>query len=825
MTIAKQLNRKKQNQKLFNKLMAFYFAIMVMCAFEIIAQADFITDSIFNPKMTISYGDYDLRYVKNADILNEITEKGLFSGLLRWIGVGVLRGLAALINYFEDALSILLKFNIYDAVKAAGKDLDVVKSWAFPIAWAVFSVALIFVAILLIFNADKSRITDFARGIIISGCLLLVLSSLPSLLTDLKNKGVNSTEKLNPARVVIDKDGVATKQKLGDYLFASNTIDVDASVKDKNNIVYVSDTDDFKQGKISISDIGSDMESKNIKQGIGEVKTSQNSSIEQTNYSSLSLESKIELGGGAGAKNLYQMYQNGQAAAQNNRERYFSKSEEERKKEKYTPYTAKYMGYTLYFLQEDAQYLNGTGAVWFENKIAEYVFSGVKTKLKDRNVNLLDYATFYKLDYYDYKTQNIADMINILENNKIKLDEYSFGALEWVNVLQNKDLVYSPNTKKENKVESAEFHNLYTREMHQKEGSIGKVVDSLTYPFAGYEAIYRYNYRFVMGIIEMAIIAVCLFFAALKVASTLFDILFAQIIAPIVVASDLHGAGRAKQVIQNLISSYLVLVCVVLVFRIYILVILGIKNNPSLISNNIVIELIIVLAGAKFVIDGPDLIVKILGIDAGVKSGLGTVMGIRTAASMARGAAHTASSVVHAPSKIAGKVGGNLGSRVEAYRNSRDSGHHTARNVASFVTNGGTSAGRAFTDARNSSYSRNASTANRQNDGQHVYNNSSNVGGQSTQSGNSGGAGGNNGGATGGTGGHGGAGGNTTVIAGGKGEKGDTGAKGEKGDKGEQGIQGMQGRQGEKGEDGNKNEGFAQRELRNEQMRGHGLDD
>ena len=124
------------------------------------------------------------------------------------------------------------------------------------------------------------------------------------------------------------------------------------------------------------------------------------------------------------------------------------------------------------------------------------------------------------------------------------------------------------------------------------------------------------------------------------------------------------------------------------------------------------------------------------------------------------------------------------------------------------MTNGGTSAGRAFTDARNSSYSRNASTANRQNDGQQVYNNSSNVGGQSTQSGNSGGAGG-----------------NTTIIAGGKGEKGDTGAKGDKGDKGEQGVQGIQGRQGEKGEDANKNVGYAQRELRNEQMRGHGLDD
>ena len=327
----------------------------------------------------------------------------------------------------------------------------------------------------------------------------------------------------------------------------------------------------------------------------------------------------------------------------------------------------------------------------------------------------------------------------------------------------------------------------------------------------------------------MAIVALCLLFAGLKVASTLFDIFFAQVIAPIVVASDMHGNGRGKQVVQNLISSYLVLVCVVLLFRLYILVILGIKRDPSVIQDNFVVELMIVLAGAKFVIDGPDIIVKILGIDAGVKSGLGTIMGIRTAAGMARGAAHSVSNVGHKVAHTPQRVANNVGQRAEAYRNSRDSGHGRARAVGSFITNGGITGGatgRAFNESRNSTYSRNASTANRREDRQQLYNSgNSQQGGSSNNDGNTGGSSGAGGGQPQAP--HG-SNNNTVVYAGGgeKGEKGDAGAKGDKGDKGEQGIQGMQGQKGEQGEKGkDADEGFAQRERREEQMRGRAFPD
>lgn len=814
MTIAKKINRKKRNQKLFNKLMVFYLAIMVMCAFETVASAAGIfapaTDGLEKAvNEQLKNDPYNLQNVTNPDVLNEVTEKGLFVGLFRFLGVGLFRGLAFIINAFEKALQILLDFNIYETAKkalsATGGDVgkDIVKGWSYPIAWAVASAACIFVALLLIFNADKSRITDFARGIIISCCLLMALETLPSALNQMKNLGTASTEELNPSGyTVIDKDGTVSKYLLGDYLFASNIIDVDESVKAKNKVVYLTDT------KTKLESVDFDEESKKIFQGLGSYEITENGEkITQSKYSSLSIEEKIELGG-TGARHLYDLYISGLSSAQENRQRYDAKTDEEKKTYTYKPSTMIYMGEKMYYLEEDAKKNNG---MWFETKITDWMLSGVRTKLKDRNIIKNNDVYDSKLSLLSY--DSITNFISKLEAVNIKVEDYTFNALEWVNIMQNQDLVYkesSTSTSAQKTATDIDTHFLYTQEAHNKRGDIGKVIDSLKYPFSGYEAVYRYNYRFVVGLIEMAIVAVCLLFAGLKVASTLFDIFFAQVIAPIVVASDMHGNGRGKQVVQNLISSYIVLVCVVLLFRLYILVILGIKKDPSVIQDNFVVELMIILAGAKFVIDGPDIIVKILGIDAGVKSGLGTIMGIRTAAGMARGAAHSVSNVGHKVAHTPQKVANNFGQRKEAYRNSRDSGHGRARAVGSFITNGGITGGatgRAFNEGRNSTYSRNASTANRREDRQQLYNSgNSQQGGSSNNDGNTGGSSGAGGGE--------------------KGEKGDTGAKGDKGDKGEQGIQGMQGQKGEQGEKGkDADEGFAQRERREEQMRGRAFPD
>ena len=86
----------------------------------------------------------------------------------------------------------------------------------------------------------------------------------------------------------------------------------------------------------------------------------------------------------------------------------------------------------------------------------------------------------------------------------------------------------------------------------------------------------------------LVITAVCLIFAGLKLASLLYDIMFAQIVAPIVVATDMGGAGRLKKVILNLLNCFLSVIIVVLDLRLYILILTKIQDS-SLLSNPIAV--------------------------------------------------------------------------------------------------------------------------------------------------------------------------------------------------------------------------------------------
>lgn len=185
------------------------------------------------------------------------------------------------------------------------------------------------------------------------------------------------------------------------------------------------------------------------------------------------------------------------------------------------------------------------------------------------------------------------------------------------------------------------------------------------YVSVGYltEKNHFYRVNFLWGLFMLVITAVCLIFAGLKLASLLYDIMFAQIVAPIVVATDMGGAGRLKKVILNLLNCFLSVIIVVLDLRLYILILTEIQDS-SLLSNPIAV-IFITVAGCKFVIDGPDLVVHLLGIDAGVKSGVSTIMGLRSAGQIASGAGHTLGHIAgKGISKAGGTVAGGIGGAI-----------------------------------------------------------------------------------------------------------------------------------------------------------------
>ena len=184
------------------------------------------------------------------------------------------------------------------------------------------------------------------------------------------------------------------------------------------------------------------------------------------------------------------------------------------------------------------------------------------------------------------------------------------------------------------------------------------------------EYIYAYKYDFIMGLLLTVVTIISLFFAGFRVVALMFDLVFNQIIAPIVFATDLQGSGRTKKMIENIFSSYLVFIIILVLVKLYLEINLwAIQNLTD--TKDIFIKLIILVGTAKCVIDGPDIIVKLLGVDAGVKSGAAAMLGIQSGLRFAGSFKNMGSNVLHAPGN-AGKSIYNTATHANPIRNAQN---------------------------------------------------------------------------------------------------------------------------------------------------------
>lgn len=132
---------------------------------------------------------------------------------------------------------------------------------------------------------------------------------------------------------------------------------------------------------------------------------------------------------------------------------------------------------------------------------------------------------------------------------------------------------------------------------------------------------YRYHVDYLVIYISLLATTVAFFFVAFKVAKLIFDLAVHGVLATIFAASDLTSGQRTKQVLQSMGSIYVVLVLAVLMIKFYYL---GSAYISSTISNGIVKAFALIFF-AFAVIDGPNVIEKVLGIDVGLRSGFQTM--------------------------------------------------------------------------------------------------------------------------------------------------------------------------------------------------------
>lgn len=163
---------------------------------------------------------------------------------------------------------------------------------------------------------------------------------------------------------------------------------------------------------------------------------------------------------------------------------------------------------------------------------------------------------------------------------------------------------------------------------------IGGILKPLS-PMIG-DTTYRYTYNFWTIALTLIITALVLVLSSFKAAGIMIDIAFNYIFASILGFLDYRTMSRFKRVIESIFSSIAVIMIIPVMLTLYTLF------NAYVVTQDIslVAQLICLAAAGYYVINGPEQVTRVLGIDAGVKNGwnlIGGAIGIKKGAEAAAG--------------------------------------------------------------------------------------------------------------------------------------------------------------------------------------------
>lgn len=579
--------------------------------------------------------------------VQEIIVKKTWHGeMVQNVEYNLLKWIAYVVDYISEAVDQVLNFNLYNVIK----DVFNIDTIIYPIAWALAGMTVVLIGILIIVNADKIHITDYVRNILTSLFFLIALPILVSSFSDLKTVGVQF------AKDNTTKD-TATNRTIGEYILASNIYNVNSSIN-QNKLVKQSQVSSFGVNPNTVYSMNINLGLDPSKTQYRTVTTADHYDVTPTyRFDDLTFEHKLEL---LDLVDDYAFWQQRVAWAQANAGVQDNSDTEEDDDNAYKITITRGEGDNrhstdYYVITSQAPYYQASFECYLIREAAE----NAAHELQNRGINI-QASQVASMIMYCQDSDTFEEAINRLSKGAFReLDFYgnTMSAIQILNISNIEDFAdngfeHHSGGSFEQLKEASDF----------SDGDMSAQFDKMwQYVSVGHltEKNHFYRVNFLWGLFMLVITAVCLIFAGLKLASLLYDIMFAQIVAPIVVATDMGGAGRLKKVILNLLNCFLSVIIVVLDLRLYILILTEIQDS-SLLSNPIAV-IFITVAGCKFVIDGPDLVVHLLGIDAGVKSGVSTIMGLRSAGQIASGAGHTLGHIAGKGISKAGGVSGMVG--------------------------------------------------------------------------------------------------------------------------------------------------------------------
>lgn len=530
-----------------------------------------------------------------SSVIEHIRLKTWWKNIGRSVEWNILKFIAQVIDDIEEGLSDIMSFNMQDLFQHVTGFTN-----TYPVAWITLTIFMIISAIALMIFDDKIKIKDTVRSILISALLITALPTLISSLDDLRSKGLADVDNISIS---------SSDCSLGEDILSSNLIVLSKSAEEQK-VVYYNSFSDYSRRSVYGLDINRVFSSQNVfSHKVESITGSDNYTVK---YSTLDDTSKMMLLNIAGTYAYWKLQQ-------------------------------------IFYPWGHIYFSDGDGNT-------TYYCNSNHNDSQDGG-----YHCRYEVGVQSverYLIECIADNPNVIAAGRSEFvksrTSLSAALTEATPVLEKMNRIY---IEPENLDGTYLQEPLLTKEQYEDLSIIEGIGQKILVGSGG-EKIYTYDYDFLFTFIFLIVTVLSLFIAALKCGSLLFDILFTQIIAPVVIATEGTSSGRAKLIIKNLISSYLLFIIIALLLKVYVIAITYIHSQYSENNINYIVAIILIICFGKGVIDGPDIITRIMGIDAGLKSGVGTIMAVNSAMRMAGAAGKNITNATKAATHIAGTVAG-----------------------------------------------------------------------------------------------------------------------------------------------------------------------
>lgn len=209
---------------------------------------------------------------------------------------------------------------------------------------------------------------------------------------------------------------------------------------------------------------------------------------------------------------------------------------------------------------------------------------------------------------------------------------------------------------------------------------------------------YRYEIDWLESFLEIISIAIIYLFFSYKVVRTLYEVVFSEILA-MLYSPNLTNGQKTIKILDGIKDSYIIIMLSLVSVRLYMIATEYISGK----NWNGFTKGMFLLFIAFAVIDGPNLVQRITGLDAGLSDGMQKVMSAYYAGGMMAGAERGAGHIASGVAKGAGKFGKTIGGAV---RNGSKNANVDALNGAMGAA-AGAGAAKAFNDNNEQNENRN----------------------------------------------------------------------------------------------------------------------